>query len=137
MTEQQKFECWAIVEVMGHSKYAGFVSEQAMGGASFVRVDVPECVYEEERPGKDADGYVDYGAPRVKSTVTVPAFTKLLGQSSIFAITPTTEHLARAAASGFRARPISEYDLPEVKSVPILAETLDSQEQYDEDKSDE
>ena len=41
MSEVEKFECWAIVEVMGHSRYAGRVTEQAIGGCAFVRVDVP------------------------------------------------------------------------------------------------
>lgn len=58
MSSEAKFESWAIVEVMGHSRYAGFVHEQSIGGASFVRVDVPAV---EGRP----------------------EFTKLLGQSSI------------------------------------------------------
>lgn len=130
MTEQQKFECWAIVEVMGHSKYAGYVSEQAIGGASFVRVDVPECIYEEEECAVDERGYADYSLPRIKSTVSVPAFTKLLGQSSIFAITPTTEDLARRAAAGFRSRPLNEYDLPERK--PMALTVSDEDEVGDE-----
>ncbi len=36
------FDTWAVVEVMGHNTYAGRVTEQAIGGASFIRVDVPE-----------------------------------------------------------------------------------------------
>jgi len=42
MSDSKTFESWAIVEVMGHRQFAGYVSEQAIGGASFVRVDVPE-----------------------------------------------------------------------------------------------
>lgn len=77
MTEPEKFDCWAIVEVMGHSKYAGRVTEQAIGGCAFVRVDVP--------------AHEDH-----------PEFTKLLGQSSIFAITPVTEDIARGMAKQLR-----------------------------------
>jgi hypothetical protein len=29
MTENQPFDCWAVVEVMGHSRYAGRVTEQS------------------------------------------------------------------------------------------------------------
>lgn len=46
---------WAIVEIFGHSRYAGTIDEHQIGGCSFVRVDVPEI-----------DGQ--------------PAFSKLFGQ---------------------------------------------------------
>lgn len=36
------FEAHAIVELMGHSRIAGRVSEQVIGGASMLRVDVPK-----------------------------------------------------------------------------------------------
>lgn len=43
MTEDQKLErCWAIVELFGHSKIAGEISEQTIAGGPFLRVDVPE-----------------------------------------------------------------------------------------------
>lgn len=77
----QKFESWAVVEVMGHNRYAGFLTEQAVGGCNFVRVDVPACGDRQ-------------------------AFTKLLGQGSIFAITPCDEATARAAAESFRSKPL-------------------------------
>ncbi len=88
MDDHEKFESWALIEVMGHSRYAGYVTEQAVGGCNFVRVDVPAF-----------EGY--------------PAFTKLLGQSSIFAITPVTEQIARGMAQQFRNKPVQVYDLPE------------------------
>lgn len=88
MESSEKFECWGLVEVMGHSRYAGKISEQSIGGCNFVRVDIPAF---EDRP----------------------EFTKLLGQSSIFAITPTTEQIARGMAQQFHSTPISVYDLPE------------------------
>lgn len=81
-----KFEEWCIVEIMGHARFAGRVTEQPLGGSSFVRVDVP-AVNEQ------------------------PAFTKLFGAGSIYAITPCTEEVARAAAAGFRAIPVDRYAL--------------------------
>jgi hypothetical protein len=84
-----KFEQWALLEIMGHQRYAGMVSEQSIGGASFVRVDVPEC------------------GPKN------PAFTKLFGANSIYAITPVTEEVAKMTAQKLKQAPISVYDLPE------------------------
>jgi hypothetical protein len=63
-----EMEMWAVVEVMGHKRFAGFVTEQTVAGSAFVRVDVPEV-------------QVDAGGQ------TLPAFTKLLGASSIYALT--------------------------------------------------
>jgi hypothetical protein len=60
------------------------VSEQAIGGCAFVRVDVPTV------------------GERL-------AFTKLLGQSSIFAITPCSEEAARTVAANCADRPITMY----------------------------
>lgn len=80
----EKFDCWAIVEVMGYSRYAGRVREQAIGGCAFVRVDVPAVG--ERLP-----------------------FTKLLGQGSIFAITPCSEAVARSAAADSFSPPVTTY----------------------------
>lgn len=94
MIEQvdEKVEFWAIVEVMGHVTYAGRVSQYTAFGAALVRVEVPEIVL--------SDGSM------------VPAFEKLLGVGSIYAITPCTEAAAREAARQFRKRPLTMVALP-------------------------
>ncbi len=92
MEETQKFDSWAIVEVFGHQKFAGRVTEQAIGGASFVRVDVP-------------------------AVEGSPAFTKLFGASAIYSITPVTEELARKAVKACHSEPISVY-IPEERQIP-------------------
>lgn len=38
---QTKFDHWCIVESFGHERIAGRVTEQTIGGCSFIRVDVP------------------------------------------------------------------------------------------------
>jgi hypothetical protein len=91
MSEQKTFECWAIVEVMGHRQFAGFVSEQAIGGASFVRVDVPGVHVDGER---------------------LPSFTKLLGAGSIYAISPCTKETAVAFAVQAQTRSFALYEAP-------------------------
>ena len=80
--EPEKFNAWAICEVMGHQVYAGRVSEQTIAGAAFIRVDTP-------------------------AIGDLPAFTKLLGAGSIFAITPCDEEVAMRAAASFQNRPFS------------------------------
>ena len=84
MDDTKTFDCWAILEIMGHAKYAGRVSEQAIGGCSFVRVDVPAV-----------EGRL--------------AFTKLFSQGSIFCITPCSEDVAKAVAKQSYAKPVEIY----------------------------
>lgn len=78
-------ETWAIVEVMGHKRFAGFVTEQTFGSAALIRVDVPET----EQDVRTADG------PAKRTT---QAYSKLIGVGSIYCITPCTEAVAKLAA---------------------------------------
>ena len=89
MTEavQEAFQTWAILEIFGHQRYAGLVSEQTIGGASFVRIDVPAI-----------EGQL--------------AFTKLLGATAIYGITPVSEEIAKGMAGQMRKRPIDVFELP-------------------------
>lgn len=82
---QANTELWAIVELMGHQKVAGKLSEQVIGGASFIRVDVP-------------------------ATDTTPSFTRLLTDKAIYAINPVTEEVARYQAGRIQAQPIEAWD---------------------------
>lgn len=86
MTEAKKFETWAIVEVMGHIKYAGFVTAETVAGSAMLRVDVPEV--------KDR-------AP----------FTKYLATGALYGVTPCSEPTARARAERIRAVPFQTYDI--------------------------
>jgi hypothetical protein len=88
----EKFEEWCIVEVMGHKRFAGFVTNQAIGGAGFVRVDVPAV----EIPNQEA----------------LPAFTKFFAPSAIYCISPCTEETARAFAAELRTESFARYEAP-------------------------
>jgi hypothetical protein len=85
MSEAAGAELWAVVELMGHQRIAGRVSEHTLGG-TFVRVDVPAV-----------DGR--------------PAFTKLFGQGAIYGITFVDQDVALAAAERLRIVPVTPYDV--------------------------
>lgn len=101
-----------IVELFGHNQIAGRVSEQSVGGASFVRVDVPEV-----------DG--------------IAGFTKLYGASAIYAITPTDEATMIKAVKAFRTVPIETWKLalpePVRQRVTDYAETDFDNDDEDDD----
>jgi len=91
--EHETRETWAVVEVMGHSRYAGRISQHTALGGAMIRVEVPAL-----------DG--------------IPPFEKILSPQAIFAITPCTEALAREAANRFRSRPFTLLDMPELCRQP-------------------
>lgn len=118
LERSDKFEGWAVVEVMGHKKFAGFVSEQVIAGAALIRVDVPET-----QQRKYISGYGGYTA-EVK-----PGYTKLLGVSSIYCITPCNEATARACA-----QVIEQYNDPLPVTIPkLLAAGTASSEPVDQE----
>lgn len=90
MSDNKSFEGWAIIELFGHNVIAGLVSEQAIGGAAFVRVDVPG---------------VNGSEP----------FTKFFNGSAIYALTPTDEATASAAASRLAVRPVTPWVVPDTR----------------------
>lgn len=89
---------WAIVEIFGHQRIAGFLSEQTIGGQSFVRVDVPEIATKPDGRYESGDG-------------PVAAHSKLYGPGAIYAISPVDEALARVAAAQIRHKPVQSYGL--------------------------
>lgn len=93
------FEGWAIMELFGHKRLAGFVSSQEVAGGSLVRIDVPAT-----------EGGPEDHAPATR------AYTKLVGVAAIYGITPCEEALARRAA-----RTIERYNDPLPVALPQLA----------------
>ncbi|MBS1939907.1 MAG: hypothetical protein JST38_03410 [Bacteroidetes bacterium] len=106
MTTTEKFESWAKVELFGHSVIIGKVSEAAIGGCNFLRVDVP------------AQGEAQ-------------AFTKFYGNGAVYAMTPVSEEVALRLLNNYRATPINTYEL---RALPMKADAdvdeEDLMEQY-------
>ncbi|MFA9263108.1 MAG: hypothetical protein ACEQSB_07265, partial [Undibacterium sp.] len=65
-----KFDSWAILELLGHVKIAGRITEEERFGVKMGRIDIPT----------PADGFV----------------TQYFGGGSVYRLTPTTETVARA-----------------------------------------
>jgi len=84
---EQVFDSWCIVEQLGHRRLAGRLTEQTIAGGGYLRLDVPAL-----------DGQ--------------PATSHLLAHSSIYAIHPVTEEIARQVAARCRPEPIQRWELP-------------------------
>ena len=76
---QTTIEGWAILELFGHNKIAGFVTTAIIGTSGMFRIDVPAL-----------DG--------------TPGYTRFYGPGAVYSLTLVTEALARAA----RTRPAAD-----------------------------
>lgn len=105
-TETTQFEGWCIIEQMGHKRMAGYVSEQVIGGHSFIRVDVP---------GPNGE----------------PAATQFITGQTIYAITPCTEDIARKVALNCQPSPVTLWDL-KAPALPAARIDHDDEDDFDD-----
>lgn len=87
--EKEIFDEWAILELMGHRRLAGRVTESAILGGALLRIDIP---------GKDG---------KIEST-------QFYGPASIYCLTPTTEEIARAVAAQSRPEPVARWEIRQI-----------------------
>ena len=80
------FDQWVILELMGHRRLAGRVREVQVAGAGFLRLDIPATGGHGEQ-------------------------TQYISPSSVYAMHPTTQEIATAAAANFRPQPVSRWEL--------------------------
>ncbi|HSF94831.1 MAG TPA: hypothetical protein VLA52_07375 [Thermohalobaculum sp.] len=85
MDDNGKFDTWAILELMGHRRLAGFLTEEEHCGQSMIRLDV-----------HDADGIVT---------------TQFYSGAAVYCITPTTEEIARQMGARSKPAPVARYEL--------------------------
>lgn len=75
-------ENWAILEIMGHERLAGRLTETTIAGVPMLRVEVP-------------------------ATEKLPGFTRMLSGASIFSLTPVPEAVATAVAANLQKTAVS------------------------------
>lgn len=89
----EKFEQWGILELMGHQRTAGRLTEEMIAGSNLLRVDIPINAHDFR--------------------------TAYYGSSAIYALHVTSEETARKAAGVMGAKPPYAYSLEQ--SRPELA----------------
>lgn len=111
-TTNGTFDQWCILELMGHVRLAGRVTEESLFGTALGRIDIP-----------NGDGFT----------------TQYFGGSSVYRITPTTEEVARLVAVGNQPEPVHRWELPAPKAAgvadheDIFDERLEDGDEYDQD----
>lgn len=98
---------WAVVELMGHVKLAGRLTEEEKFGAKLGRLDIPQ------------DDPLIAG-----QTVFV---TQFFGGGSVYRITLVTEAVARHVAKKSSPEPVHSWDFPKQ-----LAPAIHAQDEQDE-----
>lgn len=78
------FEQWCLLDLFGHVRLAGRVTEATIGGCSFLRCDVPE-----------GEGYR----------------TEYYGNGAIYSLRPVSEEIARAFVESHQTAPVSPYEV--------------------------
>lgn len=137
MTEQAQsnFFGWAVVEIFGHQRYAGYVTTEAFGQAVLFRVDVPPLA-ERERVTKSYE-YSDTGTSIPPgSTVkeaAVQGYTKLFGPGAIYAITPCTQEAAETAVAASASRKLQIVTLARERALVARDDRDDDPGDYDTD----
>jgi hypothetical protein len=129
---EQSFEGWAILELMGHRRLGGYVTEQQVGGVAFVRIDVPEhpwvdgCTCGSDAPASASHEdhthvcqmFRDEGDDR---PLDVHA-TQLYNPSAVYCLTPTGERVARGAAQTAKPTPVARWELePPREAARVIA----------------
>ena len=97
---------WALVEIMGHSRVIGRVSESEQYGGRFVRVDIP-------------------------ATETVAAQTRLYGAAAIFSIRFLSEEVALKMLAAIVEPPVTAWEMQRTPALLGRA-TMDDDEEFDE-----
>ena len=83
--EEPEPAVWAIVELMGHVKLAGRVTEEEKFGGKLGRIDIPHC-----------DGFM----------------TRYFGAASVYSVTIVSEQVARDVCKRTAPAPVSPWDYP-------------------------
>lgn len=73
-----RFASWALLELMGHRQVPGMVEEVELAGAKMLRVRVPSVL-------RASDGALSL-------LLEQPVLEQYYSPSSVYALTPTTEH---------------------------------------------
>jgi hypothetical protein len=89
---------WVILELMGHRRLAGHISEVEIAGTRFLRLTVPDA--DETQP---------------------PRATQDYASGAIYCITWTTEEIARKVAARSQPAPVARWELEQ----PAAAEEFD------------
>jgi hypothetical protein len=134
VTTANAFREWAVVELMGHRKLAGWVTEEERFGSKFLRLDIPGATADE----KHFDLWEQYqsGVFQEEGVVIANPFasTQFYGAAAIYCVTPVKREIAIAFAQRNQPVPVTRFELPQLQAaVPVRSYGDDSWDSDDDD----
>jgi hypothetical protein len=128
-------DTWAIVELMGHIKLAGKLTEEERFGSKLGRLDIPtaeKCTC----PNADRKSADEPTTPcgLCQGAGFVASFmTQYFGGGSVYRITVVSEEVARHVARQSAPAPVSPWDFPR-RALPAPAEIVDADFEVDREE---
>lgn len=102
-------EFWGILELMGHVRLAGRISEEEKFGGKLGRIDIPRPSLK-DCPACKGQLLTDGSECPVEGCGGFT--TQFFNASSIYRLTPTTEEVARHVAVNCQPSPVHAWELP-------------------------
>jgi hypothetical protein len=100
-SSKEEFKQWCVLELMGHRRLGGLVTEALIAGSPFIRIDI------------HIQGLrVPDGSGEPEDVVT----TQFYSPASVYSIIPVGEQEARAVARYNQAEPIHRFEIPELNA---------------------
>lgn len=139
---KETFDSWAVVELMGHVRMAGRVTEEEHFGGKMGRIDIPK----EEQCGTClGSGTILMGtnseaAPCSGCNATGKQsgfFTQWFTSASVYRMTACTEEAARGVAARNIPEPVHTWELPKHAPVKISGDADFDSPIQDEDEDGE
>lgn len=94
-----------VVELFGHQKIAGYVSEHNVAGAPFIRVDVPE-------------------------TESTPGFSRMFHPNAIYCFNPCDVETMIAMVDRLEVRPIEPFEIRKMVAKISAQQLIDESDPY-------
>lgn len=131
--QQAKFEGFAIIEIMGHQRVAGYVTTEYFGNVAVFHVRLPALSGEEKTI--DADQWIEterlYAGSRIR--ISKPALEQYVPAASLYRLTPCTE----AEAVEQQPRTVEVLVRAERKALPPSnAPSSSTEDMYDDDREE-
>lgn len=135
MEQTSKFEGWAVIEMFGHTREAGYVTTEYFGSGALFRVEVPPMPEREVTLVRPSwiDGELCGAGTKTKKSA-IDGRTRFIGPGAVYALNPCSKDAAFAALESMTPRETKIVELVKAKQ---LATTLSGEEEYDEESDDE